>query len=99
MVEYYSVQSNKCLHNSLLKVKGDLKTAFALTLRELRIKRGLSQQALADYCDLERVYISKLERGLSMPSIETIFKIAEVLDIRPSELVLYLERYAGNNNW
>jgi len=73
-------------------VKGDLKTAFAATLKELRIKRGLSQQALADYCDLERVYISKLERGLSMPSIETIFKIAEVLNIKPSELVEHVEK-------
>jgi transcriptional regulator with XRE-family HTH domain len=73
-------------------VKGDLKTAFALTLKELRIRRGLSQQALADYCDLERVYISKLERGLSMPSIETIFKIAEVLGMKPSDLVLHLEK-------
>ncbi|GCC51269.1 XRE family transcriptional regulator [Chryseotalea sanaruensis] len=63
-----------------------------MTLKNLRINSGLSQQALADYCDLERVYISKLERGLSMPSIETIFKIAEVLDMKPSELVEYVER-------
>lgn len=73
-------------------MKGDLKAAFALTLRELRIARGLSQQALADYCNLERVYISKLERGLSMPSIETIFKIAEVLGMKSSELVEQVEK-------
>ncbi|WP_218022385.1 helix-turn-helix domain-containing protein [Chryseotalea sanaruensis] len=73
-------------------MKRDLKPAFAMTLKNLRINSGLSQQALADYCDLERVYISKLERGLSMPSIETIFKIAEVLDMKPSELVEYVER-------
>jgi transcriptional regulator with XRE-family HTH domain len=42
---------------------------------------------LADYCDLERVYISKLERGMSMPSIETLFKIAEVFKISPEEFV------------
>lgn len=73
-------------------MKVDLKQAFALTLKELRLKRGLSQQALADYCGLERVYISKLERGLSMPSIETIFKIAEVLGMKPSELVEQVEK-------
>ncbi len=72
-------------------MKRDLKPAFAMTLKNLRIKSGLSQQALADYCDLERVYISKLERGLSMPSIETIFKIAEVLNIRPADFVQQLD--------
>jgi transcriptional regulator with XRE-family HTH domain len=73
-------------------VKRDLKPAFAMTLKNLRIKSGLSQQALADYCDLERVYISKLERGLSMPSIETVFKIAEVLGMKPSELLEHVEK-------
>jgi transcriptional regulator with XRE-family HTH domain len=73
-------------------VKRDLKTAFSKTLRDLRFKSGLSQQALADYCELERVYISKLERGLCMPSIETIFKIAVVLEMKPSEFVQYLEK-------
>ncbi len=73
-------------------MKKDLKTTFSKTLRDLRFQSGLSQQALADYCELERVYISKLERGLCMPSIETIFKIAEVLDMKPSEFVQYLEK-------
>lgn len=54
----------------------------------------MSQQELADYCDLERVYISKLERAMSMPSIDTIFKIAEVLKLKPYELVQQLEKNA-----
>jgi transcriptional regulator with XRE-family HTH domain len=73
-------------------VKGDLKTAFSKTLKELRKKSGMSQQELADYCDLERVYISKLERAMSMPSIDTIFRIAEVLKLKPYELVQQLEK-------
>jgi len=73
-------------------VKGDLKTAFSKTLKDLRKKSGMSQQELADYCDLERVYISKLERVISMPSIDTIFKIAEVLKMKPYELVQALEK-------
>lgn len=91
MFEHYSIQPNNCLQNSLLKVKRDLKPVFAKTLKDLRIKSGLSQQALADYCNLERVYISKLERGLSMPSIETIFRIAEVLNIKPADFVQLLD--------
>ena len=52
----------------------------------------MSQQELADYCELERVYISKLERGVSMPSIDTIFKLSEVLKMKPHELVQQLEK-------
>jgi transcriptional regulator with XRE-family HTH domain len=73
-------------------VKGDLRKIFAKVLKELRDEHELSQQELADYCDLERVYISKLERGISMPSIETIFKIASVLKMKPHELVERMEK-------
>lgn len=78
----------------LPSVKGDLKEAFAKTLKELRKKSGMSQQELADYCELERVYISKLERGLSMPSIDTIYRISKVLKMKPFELVQVLEKYS-----
>jgi transcriptional regulator with XRE-family HTH domain len=73
-------------------VKSDLKKVFAKVLKEIRLEQGLSQQALADYCDMERVYISKLERGMSMPSIETVFKIAEVFKISPDEFVGRINR-------
>jgi transcriptional regulator with XRE-family HTH domain len=79
-------------------VSDDLKIAFAKTLKTLRKKSGMSQQELADYCDLERVYISKLERGVSMPSIETIFKLADVLKLRPFELVQFLEKQLKSKN-
>ncbi|MBS1681669.1 MAG: helix-turn-helix transcriptional regulator [Bacteroidetes bacterium] len=74
-------------------MKSDLKKVFAKVLKQLRKDRKLSQQALADYCGLERVYISKLERGISMPSIETIFRIAEVLKLKPQELVEQLYKH------
>lgn len=73
-------------------MKSDLKKVFAKVLKEIRQEHGLSQQALADYCDLERVYISKLERGISMPSIEIIFRIAEVLEMKPNELVERIDK-------
>lgn len=73
-------------------MKSDLKKVFAKVLKEIRQEQGLSQQALADYCDLERVYISKLERGISMPSIEIIFRIAEVLEMKPNELVERIDK-------
>ena len=64
---------------------------FGEILRELRIKNQLSQEKLAELCDLDRTYISMLERGLRQPTINTIFKIARALNIKPSELIVIIE--------
>ncbi|CAN5342191.1 hypothetical protein BH10BAC4_BH10BAC4_05620 [soil metagenome] len=72
--------------------KADLRKSFAIVLKELRKEAGFSQQELADYSDTERVYISRLECGIQMPSIETIFRISEALKKRPSEFVQMLEK-------
>jgi transcriptional regulator with XRE-family HTH domain len=66
-------------------------SVFGKVLRELREGEKLSQEKLAEYCDLDRTYISMLERGLRQPTISTIFKIADALDISPSELVRKVE--------
>lgn len=58
----------------------------------LRKSRGLSQEVLSGLAGLDRTHYSKIERGLRSPSIDTLFKIARALDMRPSELVLAIER-------
>ncbi|MBS1681677.1 MAG: helix-turn-helix transcriptional regulator [Bacteroidetes bacterium] len=68
-------------------MKPDLKTAFGDALRSLRSKKGFTQQQLADYTGMDRAYISELERGLLLPSIETIFKLAKELKIKPGAMV------------
>jgi transcriptional regulator with XRE-family HTH domain len=65
--------------------------AFGLVLRELRRERGLSQEALALEADLQRNYISLIERGINQPTITTIFKLAEALQVRPREMVRLVE--------
>ena len=72
--------------------KSDLKKSFAVVLKELRKESGLSQKELGDYSNVERVYISRLERGLQLPSLDVIFRIAEVLKLKPSEFIQRLER-------
>jgi transcriptional regulator with XRE-family HTH domain len=67
-------------------------SVFGKVLRELREGENLSQEKLAEYCDLDRTYISMLERGLRQPTITTIFKIADALNISPSELVKKVEK-------
>ncbi len=60
---------------------------FGKVLRELREANNISQEKLAEYCDLDRTYISLLERGLRQPTISTIFKLAKALNVSPSEMV------------
>jgi transcriptional regulator with XRE-family HTH domain len=64
---------------------------FGKILRELRESKKISQEKLAEYCNLDRTYISLLERGHRQPTITTIFKIGKALDISPAELIKQVE--------
>lgn len=61
--------------------------AFGLVLRELRHERDLSQETLALESELDRTFISLLERGLRQPSLTTILQIAKPLGVLPQDLV------------
>ena len=67
---------------------------FAKVLQELRHESGLSQEELAEKCNLHDRYISFLERGLRQPTITTIFKLAKALNIAPSDLIKKVEDQA-----
>ena len=54
-------------------------------IKNLRLKKGLTQEELGERTDLSKGYISQLERDLSSPSIETFFTIIEVLGCSPKE--------------
>jgi len=55
---------------------------FAANLRRHRDRAGLSQEALADACDLHRTEISLLERCKRSPRLETIVILARGLGLR-----------------
>lgn len=61
--------------------------AFGLVLRDLRRERALSQETLALESQLDRTFISLLERGLRQPSLTTIFQLARPLGLSPEDLV------------
>lgn len=50
-------------------------------LREARLKKGYTQQVLAEKADVAEMYISQLERGLKMPSMNLFIKLITALDI------------------
>lgn len=65
-----------------------VRTQFAANLRHHRKQAGLSQEALADICDLHRTEISLLERCKRSPRLETIVILARGLQLAsPGELL------------
>lgn len=56
-------------------------------LRALRRQQDLSLEQLAQRTGLTKSYLSKLERGLSEPSISTVLRLAQAYDIGVSQLV------------
>ncbi len=66
--------------------------AIGRVLREQRKARGVSQEALALSADVDRTFVSQIERGIRQPTITTLWKLARALDVQPSTLVARMER-------
>jgi transcriptional regulator with XRE-family HTH domain len=64
----------------------DVLARFGQRVREKRTGLGLSQEAFADKCKLDRTYISGIERGKRNLSLRNIEIIAKTLGITISEL-------------
>lgn len=59
----------------------DIRNRVGLNLKQHRLEKGLSQEKLAFECELDRTYISGIERGIRNPSILSLDRIAQALDI------------------
>jgi transcriptional regulator with XRE-family HTH domain len=69
----------------------DPAAAFGQVLRALRRDAGLSQEQLAFAAEIERNYVSLIERGVNQPSIRVIFKLAYALGIPASQMLVLVE--------
>jgi len=61
--------------------------AFGRRVRQLRKRRGLSQEDLSLESGLDRTFVSHVERGARNASILSILKLAKALRLRPSKLL------------
>ena len=62
-------------------------TSFGSRLKQERLKKGLSQEKLAELAGLDRTYISSCERGLRNISLLNIYKIAYALKVEITSLI------------
>lgn len=70
-------------------MKTEIDIAFGKRVAELRRKTGCSQEQFAYMCDVDRTYIGTIERGEKSPTLNTIAKIANALNITIKELFDY----------
>lgn len=61
-------------------------SALGKNVQALRTRKGLSQQALADLCEVSRPRISEIESGNCNPSVETLERIANELGVQIARL-------------
>ena len=59
---------------------------FGARVRDLRQEAGLSQEAFAHACKLDRTYVSGIERDVRNPSLKNVARIARALNIPLSTL-------------
>jgi transcriptional regulator with XRE-family HTH domain len=70
----------------------EFRLKFGQVVRRRRQEKGLSQEQLADRCNLHRTYISEVERGLKAVSLMSLLRIAKALDI-PAYLLVKEAEY------
>ena len=72
--------------------------ALGKRVRELRAKRGFSQEAFADLCGLHRTAMSLIERGQRTPSLRTLVTLSQGFGISLSELLRDVDKGAGKKH-
>ena len=65
--------------------------AFGLTLSRLRVRKNLTQEHLSGLAGLSRSHLAALESGEKIIRLDTLWRLAEALEVSPSELIRMTE--------
>ena len=66
------------------------------TVAFFRNQKGVSQEVLSGLADIGRSHLSAIERGERKPTLETLYRICNALDIKMSTFILELEAILQN---
>ena len=72
-------------------ISHEVATAFGRVLRRFRTQQRLSQERVAEQSNLDRTYISLLERGKRQPSLYTILRLADVFGMSAADMIEAVE--------
>jgi transcriptional regulator with XRE-family HTH domain len=73
----------------------DLKPVVGRVVARYRAESGLTQEKLAEAAGLDVGYISLIENGHRMPTVDTIFRLCRGLGASPSEVIREVEKKAA----
>jgi transcriptional regulator with XRE-family HTH domain len=76
----------------------DLRGTLAYWIRLHRVEKGWSQERLALECDLDRTYVSAVERSRWNVSLSNIERLAAALNVQPWTLLVPVEQRGVNEN-
>ena len=75
-----------CLHRHLTQ------KSSARLYRISEAKKGISQEVLSGLADIGRTHLSAIERGERKPTLETLYRISNALDIKISTIIIEVEK-------
>lgn len=61
-------------------------------ISEFRKKKGVSQEVLSGLAGIARTHLSMIENGQRKPTLDTFYKLCVSLGVKPSEVMLEIER-------
>ena len=67
--------------------KNEVAKIFGEEIRKIRAEVGISQERLALEADVDRSFLSKMERGIRQPSLTVLLKLCRALEYSPDKLV------------
>jgi transcriptional regulator with XRE-family HTH domain len=73
----------------------DWRQVVAANLRRIRREKGFSQESLAYEADVNRTYVSKLEKGATWVGLEVLVKLSSVLQVEPADFLQRPQRRVG----
>ena len=74
----------------------DVKKAFGIVLKKERERIGITQIDLAGLCDIDKETISLYERALRQPTLSTLLKLADALNVEAEYLVTEVKKHLTN---
>ena len=69
----------------------DLKEMIGARIREIRTKRGFTQEALSEKMGVNPKYLSSIERGKENPTLNTLVRLSESLEVEIGEIFGFVE--------
>lgn len=72
--------------------------SFGIVISRLRTEKGLSQEQLSGLAGISRSHLALLENGRKTARLDTLWKLAEALDVTADELIIKTERSSEAND-